>query len=330
MNTVLVTGGGGFVGSALVARLCRQGCRVTALARNHYPRVEEHGARSLVGDITDLACVRRSCRDVETVFHVAAKAGIWGSRRDYEQVNVRGTANVIQACREHGVARLVYTSTPSVVFNHADITGGDETLPYADSFLCHYARSKATAEQQVLAANSDRLKTCAIRPHLIWGPGDPHLIPRLVDRGRRGQLSIVGDGTNQVDISFIDNVVHAHLLAWQCLEKSDKCGGQAYFIGQEQPVQLWRWINELFAGLQIPPVQRSVSRPLAYGIGAMLETVYRLLNLRGEPKMTRFLAEQLSRSHYFSHAKARRDFGYQPIVSLAEGQQRLLTWIHRL
>jgi len=330
MNTVLVTGGGGFVGSALVARLCRQGCRVTVLARNHYPSLEEHGAHSLVGDIADLNCVRRCCRDVETVFHVAAKAGIWGRRRDYEQVNVRGTANVIQACREYGVGRLIYTSTPSVVFDRVDIKDGDETLPYAGSFLCHYARSKATAEQQVLAANSDGLKTCAIRPHLIWGPGDPHLIPRLVDRGRRGELSIVGDGTNQVDISYIDNVVHAHLLAWQCLEKSDKCGGQAYFIGQEHPVQLWQWINELFACLQIPPVRRRVARPLAYGLGALLETGYRVLNLRGEPKMTRFLAEQLSRSHYFSHAKALRDFGYRPIVSLAEGQQRLLTWIRSL
>ncbi|MCB2214637.1 MAG: NAD-dependent epimerase/dehydratase family protein [Desulfobulbaceae bacterium] len=330
MNTILVTGGGGFVGSALVARLCEQGHRVTALARHYYPELERHGARSLIGDITDLDCVRRSCRDVETVFHVAAKAGIWGRRQEYEQTNVHGTVNVIQACRENGVARLVYTSTPSVVFDRADITGGDETLPYSDNFLCHYARSKARAEHQVLAANSERLKTCAIRPHLIWGPGDPHLIPRLVDRGRRRELSIVGDGTNQVDISYIDNVVHAHLLAWQCLEKSDKCGGQAYFIGQEHPVKLWQWINELFAELQIPPVRRRVARPLAYCAGALLETVYRSLNLRGEPKMTRFLAEQLSRSHYFSHAKALRDIGYQPIVSLAEGQQRLLTWIRSI
>jgi nucleoside-diphosphate-sugar epimerase len=330
MNTILVTGGGGFVGSALVARLCEQGHRVTALARHHYPELEKHGACSLIGDISDLDCVRRNCRDVETVFHVAAKAGIWGRRQDYEQTNVHGTVNVIQACRENGVARLVYTSTPSVVFDRADITGGDETLPYPDNFLCHYARSKACAEQQVLAANSEQLKTCAIRPHLIWGPGDPHLIPRLVDRGRRGELSIVGDGTNQVDISYIDNVVHAHLLAWHCLEKSDKCGGQAYFIGQEHPVKLWQWINELFAELQIPPVRRRVSRPFAYCAGALLETVYRLLNLRGEPKMTRFLAEQLSRSHYFSHAKALRDLGYQPIVSLAEGQRRLITWIRSL
>ncbi len=330
MNTILVTGGGGFVGSALVARLCEQGHRVTTLARHHYPELERHGARSLIGDISDLDCVRRSCRDVETVFHVAAKAGIWGRRQDYEQTNVHGTVNVIQACRENGVARLVYTSTPSVVFARADISGGDETLPYPENFLCHYARSKASAEQQILAANSEQLKTCAIRPHLIWGPGDPHLIPRLVDRGRRGELSIVGDGTNQVDISYIDNVVHAHLLAYHCLEKSDKCGGQAYFIGQEHPVNLWQWINELFAELQIPPVRRRVARPLAYYAGALLETVYRLLNLRGEPKMTRFLAEQLSRSHYFSHAKALRDLGYRPIVSLAEGQQRLLTWIRSL
>ncbi|MBE0585010.1 MAG: NAD-dependent epimerase/dehydratase family protein, partial [Desulfofustis sp.] len=181
MNRILVTGGGGFVGSALVTRLCEQGCRVLALGRNYYPQVEKVGAQSIVGDISDLDFLRRSCRDVDTVFHVAAKAGIWGAWQDYETANVIGTANVLTACRENKVARLIYTSTPSVVFDCSDIRGGDETMPYADRFLCQYARSKAIAEQLVLAANSDDLKTCAIRPHLIWGPGDPHLLPRLID-----------------------------------------------------------------------------------------------------------------------------------------------------
>lgn len=327
MKTVLVTGGGGFVGSALVARLTEMGCLVAVAARNRYPLVEQQGATSFVGDIGEPEFCRLICRGMDTVFHTAAKAGIWGAWREYERTNVRGTMNMIAACKENGVKRLVYTSTPSVVFDRGDIRGGDETLPYPDRFLCHYARSKARAEQQVLAGNCDDLKTCAIRPHLIWGPGDPHLVPRLIERGRRRLLKIVGDGENLVDISYIDNVVQAHLLAARCLERGANAAGQAYFIGQERPVRLWDWINGLFQELDLPPVNQRISRRTAYCVGALLEVCYLLLSQRNEPRMTRFLAEQLARSHYFSHAKAERELGYRPIVTLEEGQKRLLNWL---
>lgn len=328
MRKVLVTGGGGFVGAALTKRLRGQGCHVTVLGRHRYPHLEALGVTCRVGDIGDRSVVHDSCDGVDTVFHVAAKAGIWGSWPSYRHTNVEGTANVLAACRAHGVSRLIYTSTPSVVFDRGDINGGDETLPYASRFLCHYARSKAVAERMVLAEHGDGLKTCAIRPHLIWGPDDPHLVPRLVERGKQGHLKIVGDGHNRVDISYIDNVVHAHLLAEKCLASSGICGGKAYFIGQERPVELWQWINDLFRHLQIAPVSQRVSRKTAYLAGLLLEAFHTVFCPAKEPKMTRFLAEQLSRSHFFSHARAERDFGYRPVVSLEEGQRRLLSWLH--
>jgi nucleoside-diphosphate-sugar epimerase len=258
---------------------------------------------------------------VDTVFHVAALAGIWGRWQDYYATNVLGTENVLAGCRAAGVSKLIYTSTPSVVFNQQDICNGDEQLPYADRFLCHYARSKVLAEQLVLAASD--LRTCALRPHLVWGPGDPHLVPRLIERGRKGQLRQVGPGENLVDISYVDNVAHAHLLAADNLEGVGTAAGRAYFISQGEPVNLWQWIGELFSRLDIAPVRAKISYPAAYMIGALLEGGYRVAGRQQEPPMTRFLAQQLAKSHYFSIARASHDLGYQPLVSTTEGMERL-------
>jgi len=328
MNRVLVTGGGGFVGSAIVRMLINKGMDVTVVGRNRYPVIEALGVRCLVGDIGDVSFVETACSGVDTVFHTAAKAGVWGTWKEYERTNITGTKNLITASIAAGVRRMVYTSTPSVVFNREDIRGGTEDLPYASSFLCHYARSKVIAEQAVLACNSADFSTCAIRPHLIFGPGDPHLIPRLIERGRKGALKIVGKADNFVDITYIDNVAQAHLLAAESLEKNGKAAGQSYFIGQERPVNLWDWINELFHDLDIPPVTRRVHRQTALTAGLLFECGYRLLRLKTEPIMTRFLAEQLSRSHFFSHKKAKIDLGYEPVITLEEGRRRLLDWLN--
>jgi nucleoside-diphosphate-sugar epimerase len=230
---------------------------------------------------------------------------------------------------ENAISRLIYTSTPSVVFNREDICNGDETLPYPERFLCHYAHTKALAEKMVLNAACDSFSTCALRPHLIWGPGDPHLIPRLIERGRKGQLRIVGRGENLVDISYIDNVAHAHLLAAEILETNQNISGQAYFISQGEPVNLWKWINDLFYKTGIPDVKKRVPFGLAFTVGKMQEFVHQCIFPAKEPKMTRFLAEQLAKSHYFSIEKAKSDLGYVPIVSTAEGMNRLVSWIQK-
>jgi nucleoside-diphosphate-sugar epimerase len=327
MKKVLVTGGSGFVGLALCRRLREEGMRVIAVARGDSKAVAQCGAVMQCGDLRDRDFLLRAAQGCDTVFHTAAKAGIWGSWQEYYGINVLGTANVIAACRQNKTVNLVYTSTPSVVFNQKDIEGGHESLPYSADFLCHYARTKAIAEEQVLAANSEALHTTALRPHLIWGPGDTNLIPRLLARGRSGKLKQVGDGENKVDISYIDNVVEAHLLAAKSLEMNGRAAGKAYFISQGEPVSLWSWINGLFERLNIPKITKKVSYKRAYRAGAMLEFAYRLGRSDSEPPMTRFLAQQLAKSHWFSLEQARNDLAYKPEISTEEGVNRLLEWL---
>ena len=327
MNKVLVTGGGGFVGYGIVKALVKQGSEVFVAGRNKYKHVDEIGGKCLPGDLRDHDFTMRICKGVDTVFHTAAKAGIWGSWQEYHDTNVTGTINIVDSCRARNVENLIYTSTPSVVFAGTDIIRGDESLPYAQKHLCHYSRTKVIAEQYVLGNSSNRLKTCAIRPHLIWGPGDPHLVPRLVEKGKRGELKIVGNGENLVDISYIDNVVHAHLLAAENLQENGVAAGKAYFIGQESPVKLWNWINSLYNDLEIPQIRKKVPFMAAYIAGSLFEVIFKIRNKQDEPKMTRFLAQQLARSHYFSHDRACHDFGYEPVISLKEGQARLLHWL---
>ncbi|OKY73790.1 MAG: 3-beta hydroxysteroid dehydrogenase [Desulfobulbaceae bacterium DB1] len=327
MEKAVVTGGGGFVGKAVVRMLLERGISVTVVGRNRYPDVEAMGAKSACGDIRHASFLDAVFQGHDTVFHVAAKAGIWGDFAEYYAVNVQGTENVLAACRKNGIRSLVYTSTPSVVFNRADIHGIDEKAQYAREFLCHYAETKVMAEKLVLAASSGSLLTTAIRPHLVWGPGDTNLIPRLLARGRAGKLTQVGEGTNLVDISYIDNVAESHLLAADNLERSGSAAGRPYFISQGEPVNLWKWINGLFVRLGIPRVEKKISFGKAYLLGALCEKIYGLLAIRREPPMTRFLAEQLAKSHWFSIANAEKDLGYRARISTAEGMDRLVCWL---
>lgn len=327
MHKALVTGGGGFVGLAVVRALRARGIATMVVGRHRYPEVEAAGARCLVGDIRNREFLDQAAAGCDTVFHVAAKAGIWGSYEAYHSINVTGTENVLTACRQQGVRVLVQTSTPSVVFDGRAIEGGDETLSYSANPLCCYAATKIIAERMVLAENSEGLRTCALRPHLVWGPGDTQIIPRLLARGRQGRLRVVGDGRNRVDISYIDNVADAHLLAADNLWGAGTAAGQAFFISQGEPVVLWDWINDLFGRVGVAPVRGRVELARAIRIGRLLEVGYRLLRLRKEPPMTRFLAEQLALSHWFATTKARTLLGYSPRVSTGEGLGRLVAWL---
>jgi nucleoside-diphosphate-sugar epimerase len=320
----LVTGGGGFLGLYVVERLVARGETVRVLCRGSYPRLVELGVERLAGDVRDRAIVAAACAGVDIVFHVAAVSGIWGPWQHYHSINTLGTQHVIDGCRRHRVPRLVYTSSPSVVYEGHDHCGADESLPYPSRWLCHYPHTKALAEQAVLAANGvDGLATVALRPHLIWGPRDNHLIPRLVERARSGRLRRVGRGENLVSISYVENAAAAHLQAADRLAPGSAVAGQAYFINEPAPVNLWRWIDELLTLAGLPPVTKSVSSQVAFAAGAALEAIYAAGHLPGEPPMTRFLAKQLGGSHHYGIAKARNDFGYAPLVSVAEGMRRL-------
>lgn len=314
---ILVTGGGGFVGGYIVERLLARGYAVRSIGRSPQPELVAKGVEVVCGDLTDATAVSAACEGVDTVFHVAARAGVWGSWESFYRPNVIGTRNVLSACRKWQVKRLVYTSTPSVVFNGDSIRGGDESLPYGKNWLCHYAETKALAEQEALAANSEKLQVVALRPHLMFGPGDPHLLPRVVESVKVGRLRIVGDGSAKVDVSYVGNVADAHLDAFDALERG-KGAGQAYFISQGEPVDLWPWLNSILEGLGQPPLTQKIPLPLAYGIGALCEGAWKVLRRRTDPPITRFVAVELAKDHYFDINKAQHELGYRPRVSMNE------------
>lgn len=334
--SVLVTGGTGFLGRRLVERLLAAGRRVTVLARTPAPELEQRGVRFIRASLDDAADVRAACAKIDTIFHVAAKVGVWGRYDDYFRTNVLGTRALLEGARAHGVRRFVFTSTPSVVYNGRDLAGADESLPLTNNCPAAYPLTKAIAEREVLAANGADLRTIALRPHLIWGIGDPHLVPRILARARAGRLRIVGRGQNKVDLVHVENAVDAHLLAEAALAKCHLIddtfrapAGRAYFITNGEPVVLWEWINELLRGVGEPPLTRHISLGVASTIGAGCELLWRALPLAGEPPMTRFVAAELAKDHWFDIAAARRDLGYAPRVSMAEGTAELIAHLKR-
>lgn len=322
----LVTGGGGFLGGAIVRQLVERGDAVRTFARGEYPWLRELGVEAVRGDIADRDAVTAAAEGVDIVFHVAAKAGVWGPQTEYIAANVAGTDNVLSACRHGAVKRLVYTSSPSVVFDGTNEDGIDESTPYPERYLATYPATKAIAEKRVLASNGDLLATVALRPHLIWGPGDPHLVPRIIKRAKAGKLKLVGDGWNLVDSTFVDNAATAHVLAGDALLRDGAnaaCAGKAYFVSNGEPVPIAELINRILDAADLPPVTKRVPPRLAYLAGAVLEMWHRLFRIEREPIMTRFVARQLSTSHWFDLSAAKRDLGYEPRVSLDEGMKRL-------
>lgn len=326
---VLVTGVSGFVGRRLAERLLNQGCGVRGLCRSKRPDLEKLGIEMVYADLADAASVRQACEGMDTVFHVAAKVGIWGDLADFRAANVEGTQAIVNGCRDFLVRKLVYTSTPSVVFNNRNISGENESLPYGENIPCPYPTTKVLAEKAVLAAHDlppGHLKTVALRPHLIWGKGDPNLVPRVIDRAKAGKLRIVGDGKNLVDLTHVENVVDAHLLAEIHLDSTENNpGGKAYFISNDEPVLLWDWINDMLESHGVPKIQRHLSYSTARRIGSICEFLWKTLRKKGEPPMTRFVASELAKDHWFDISAAKRDLRYTPRISMDQGMKELLS-----
>lgn len=273
------------------------------------------------GDLCDEGFVAELCEGVDLIVHAAAKAGVWGPEEDYFRANVEATDCLLSAARAYGVKGFVFTSTPSVVFNGKPIRAGDETMPVGKDFPCAYPKTKAEAERRVLAAGCGDFLTLALRPHLIWGPGDPHLFPRVFERVDAGKLKVVGDGRNKVDLTYIDNVAAGHVAAVESL-LAGRGAGRAYFLTQDEPVELWPFVNHVLEATGREPVKKRVPLRVAYAAGAVCEGLWKLLRRESEPPMTRFVAKELATDHWFSSRAAREELGYQPTVSMEEGLKR--------
>lgn len=319
---VLVTGGGGFLGSAICAQLLARGHAVRSFNRSATATattgIEQHR-----GDIAERDAVLAAAEGVDAIVHSAGKVGAWGPMQEYHDINVHGTDNVLAACAQHGIRKLVLTSSPSVVQRGRDIEGADESLAYPAHFASVYAETKALAEQRVLAANGADLATVALRPHFIWGPGDPNLLPRVLARARAGRLRLIGNINKRVDIVYIDDAAHAHVLALDKLDIGSAIAGKAYFISQDEPITHERLFSAWLEAAGLPRETRRIPVWLAQFLAATLEEAYRAAGASSEPPLTRFIVEEFSTSHWFDITAAKRDLGYVPQVGFEEGMRRL-------
>ncbi len=320
---VLVTGGGGFLGSAICHQLLARGDEVIAYQRSASDELEKLGAKVVQASITDAEALSGSIEGTDAVIHTAAKAGIWGLYEDYFLANVTGTKNVISACHNNDVHKLVFTSSPSITHADGDIEGGDESMPYAEHYNSPYPATKALAEQMVMAANSPELHTVSLRPHLIWGPGDNHLLPKLLERVKNGKLKLPGPD-KLIDTIYIDNAARAHLLALDRLQsKPEIVGGKTYFVSNDEPLSQRRIIGGLLKAAGLDVDIQPVSPRIAIAVGTLLETGWKLFRLKSEPPLTRWSAEHLSTAHWYDISAAKRDLGYTVEVSIDEGLEKL-------
>ncbi len=317
--SILVSGYGGFLGHAICKELLSHGFRVRGIARGKYPELGAMGVECIQASATSLEACEYACRGMDGVIHTAALAGVWGPARNYEDINVNATDNLLKSCKKLGIRAFVFTSSPSVTFDGTAQCNIDESVDYPKHWLCHYPRTKAIAEQHVLAENSSSgLATCSLRPHLIWGVGDPHLIPRVIEKCRTGRLRRVGDGKNLIDTVHVDFAASAHRLAMErLLNRDQNASGRAYFITDGEPVECWNWITTILESAKMAPPNKSISFRTAYRLGGILEAMYRMLRISTEPPMTRFVAAQLGVDHYFNISSARERLGYVPISNRA-------------
>jgi nucleoside-diphosphate-sugar epimerase len=319
---ITITGASGFLGLALTKAWLTKGHEIVSLTRHASEALHQLGVKQVLGDLAEAAPVHEAVEGADLVYHVAAKAGNWGRRQDYEACNVIGTQHILQACRQFGVRSLVYTSSPSVITQGRDLCGVDESIAYPEHYEADYPRTKAIAEQMVLASCTIDLCTVALRPHLIWGPGDTQLFPRIIDRGRKNRLIQVGDGRNVVDVTYIDDAVAAHVRAGICMQSEEgraRIGGKAYFISSETPVELWKMVGDFLAIEGLPPPRKKVSLATAVRIGSLFERFFRFVGRYDEPRITRWVAHELGTSHWFDIRAAKRDLQWAPESSIEAG-----------
>lgn len=327
-KTVLVTGGGGFLGRYIVERLLELGCeKIKTLGRSSQPELVELGLEVICGNISDLQTVVKACKNCDIVIHTAAKAGVWGTYKDFYSANVTGTENIIAGCLENNAECLINTSTPSVVCSEDDIKNGNEEIPYPLTFPANYPETKAKAEKLVSEASAKGLKTISLRPHLIWGVRDPHILPRILKRAQKKRLMQIGDGKNLVDMTNVQNAAEAHIKAAEAVLNNPSISGSNYFISDDNPVNLWDWINEFLAKMGVEKISKTIPFKRAYTIGSIMEFFFRILPFKSEPPMTRFVAMQLAHSHFFNISAAKKDLHYKPVVDSEQELLKTIEWL---
>jgi nucleoside-diphosphate-sugar epimerase len=329
MQNVLVIGGSGFLGSALVLALKRSG--VGSLRSFDLVPFPDPNVESVVGDLCDPTQVLQACAGVDTVFQTASLVD-WGprSRERLYAVNVQGNRNVISACQQQGVARLIYTSSVDVVFDGAPIKDGDEQLPYPLKHLDDYGHTKALAEQDVLCANGKGLQTCALRAAGIYGPGDRHRFPPVMKAARQGQMVHFGNGKSRFNHIYISNLVEAHLRAAITLQPGSPACGQAYFITDHAPLNFYDFFTPYLNALGYRVPNRRIPEPVAYGLALMMETLARFGVGPQPPLLTRYVVLSTCRDFYFTGTKVRQDLGYEPVVSPEQAYEETLAWLKEL
>jgi len=274
---IIVSGGTGFLGSSLAQNLSVAGHEVHTIGRKPASIACSNKLIHHTFDLSKDMLNPSLLADTDIFFHIAAKAGVWGEYSEFYNANVVATEKILVACESANIPRLIYTSTPSVVFCGKSIVGGNESLQYGNTRFSPYAETKAIAEQKVLGAHSTgKIQTIALRPHLVWGENDPHLLPRVIARHKAGKLRIIGSGQNQVDLTHIENVTHAHICAMQEMIRNKNLGGKPYFIGQSEPVFLWKWLNQVFQSIDLPPLTKKLSFQNAFILGASLEKIWKI------------------------------------------------------
>jgi 2-alkyl-3-oxoalkanoate reductase len=319
---VLVTGASGMLGSATARALAARGDRVTVLQR----RPSGLPLPEVLADVADAQAVRRAVAGHDAVLHLAAKVDVTGPWAAYERVNIAGTRAVVDACRAAGVERLVHVSTPSVAHLGTSLVGEGATAADPAAARGAYARSKAVAEEIALAAEGTDLAVTAVRPHLVWGPGDTQLVSRIVARARAGRLVLVGSGAGLIDTTYLDNAVSALLAA---LDRCREAAGQALVVTNGEPRPVAEILAGICAAAGVPGPHRHVPRRLALTAGLLVEGVWAVrarAGLTGDPPMTRFVVQQLSTAHWFDQRRTQELLAWRPTVSIDQGLAALAAW----